>query len=134
MSTEHPTGSPAANVQKGHSITVEPYEGRIEVKFGGVCVADSTHALLLCEQNLPPVQYFPREDVRMELLLRTSHTTRCPFKGNASYWSIEVDGKTSENAVWSYENPIPEMVAIGGYLAFYRDRMDDWRETFPNRG
>ena len=64
----------------------------------------------------------------MDLLIRTEHATRCPYKGDASYWTLEAGGRTAENAVWSYEDPIPDMTAIAGYLAFYRDRMDPWSE------
>ena len=70
----------------------------------------------------------------MDLLTRTDHATRCPYKGDASYWTIEAGGRTAENAVWSYERPIPGMAAIARYLAFYRDRMDGWTEedTLPD--
>ena len=64
----------------------------------------------------------------MDLLTRTAHSTHCPYKGEASYWTVEAAGRTAENAVWSYEHPIPEMAGIAGYVAFYRDRMDGWSE------
>ncbi len=44
----------------------------------------------------------------MSLLKPTAHSTHCPYKGDASYFSIEADGKTLENAVWSYEKPFPQ--------------------------
>ena len=101
---------------------------RVRVEFGGVTVADSTRALVMREADYPPGHYFPREDVRMDLLIRTEHATRCPYKGAASYWTIKAGGRTAENAVWSCEDPIPGMTGIIGYLVFYRDRMDGWSE------
>jgi len=97
----------------------------VRVEFGGEVVADSTRALVMREADYPPVHYFPRDDVRMDLLTRTGHATRCPYKGDASYWTVEAGGRAAENAVWSYEAPIP---GIAGYLAFYRERMDAWSE------
>jgi len=91
---------------------------------GDALVVDSRHAHLLRETGHMPVYYFPREDVRMDLLERTDHSTHCPFKGNASYWTIMIDGRTLKNAVWSYECPYDEVVEIRGFLAFYWDRMD----------
>lgn len=100
----------------------------MRVELGGEVVADSTRTLVMREADYLPVHYFPRDDVRMDLLTRTEHATRCPYKGNASYWTVEAGGRTAENAVWSYEDPIPGMTGIAGYLAFYRDRMDGWSE------
>jgi len=118
----------ASESHPARRIDLEPCRARVRVEFGGEVVADSVHALLLHEANYPPVHYFPRDDVRMDLLRRTEHATRCPYKGDASYWTLEAGGRTEENAVWSYEDPIPGMTGIAGYLAFYRDRMDGWTE------
>ena len=95
-------------------------------RVGGEERADSVRTLLLFDESYPPVHYVPREDVRMDLLTCTGHATRCPYKGEASYWTVEAGGRTVENVVWSYEDPIPGMTAVAGYLAFYRDRMDGW--------
>jgi uncharacterized protein (DUF427 family) len=70
------------------------------------------------------VQYVPRADVDMSLLTRTAHTTHCPYKGDASYYSIKVDGKVAENAIWTYEQPFPGVTQIAGYMAFYPNRVD----------
>ena len=118
----------ASGSHPARRIDVEPSPARVKVEFGGEVVADSAHALLLREANYQPVHYFPRDDVRMDLLRRTEHATRCPYKGDASYWTLEAGGRTAENAVWSYDDPIPGMTGIAGYLAFYRDRMDSWSE------
>ncbi len=107
-----------------HPISMEPAGKRVRVTFGGRTVVDSMRALRLAEASYRPVLYVPREDADMSLLTRTDHATHCPYKGDASYFSISVGGKTAENAVWSYEAPYPAMEEIAGHLAFYPDRVD----------
>jgi len=107
-----------------HPIAVVPNKRRVRVVFAGRVVADTTRARTLLEAEYAPVQYIPRADVDMKLLRRTAHSTRCPYKGEASYFSIEVAGKTATNAVWSYERPYAEVAEIEGHLAFYPDRVD----------
>ncbi|MBX9699586.1 MAG: DUF427 domain-containing protein [Acetobacteraceae bacterium] len=107
-----------------HPITIAPNPQRVRVMLGGVVVAESTRALTLREASYPPVQYIPRADADMALLARTAHATHCPYKGDASYYSITAGGKRAENAVWSYEAPFPAMAAIAGHLAFYPTRVD----------
>ena len=123
-----PAAVAAAGGHPPRRIDVDPCPARVRVELGGEVVADSARALVMREADYAPVHYFPRDDVRMDLLIRTEHATRCPYKGDASYWTVEAGGRTAENAVWSYEDPIPGMTAIAGYLAFYRDRMDAWSE------
>jgi len=103
-----------------HPITVEPTRGRVVVKASGKIIADTRNALTLQEATYPAVQYIPRSDVDMAQLTRTTHTTYCPYKGDASYYSLA----GAENAVWSYETPHPAMGTIKDYLAFYPDRVD----------
>src|SRR5450756_1714356 len=86
-----------------HPITITATPKRIRVSAGGVVIADTTHALTLKEASYPAVQYVPREDADMALLARTDRVTHCPYKGDASYFSIKADGKTLENAIWTYE-------------------------------
>jgi uncharacterized protein (DUF427 family) len=107
-----------------HPIAIQPSLDRIAVAFGGQTVADSASALTLREASYPPVQYIPKSDVRMALLTPTSHKTHCPYKGDASYFSITVGDRTAENAVWCYEQPYPAVAEIAGHLAFYPDRVD----------
>jgi uncharacterized protein (DUF427 family) len=107
-----------------HPITVAPNPNRVRILFGDQVIADSARALTLKEANLPPVHYVPREDAYMDLLERTAHRTHCPYKGDAAYYTIQVDGRTAENAVWTYEHPYPATAAIAGHLAFYPDRVD----------
>jgi uncharacterized protein (DUF427 family) len=107
-----------------HPITITPHAGRVQVTLGGETIVDTTRALRLQEASYKPVFYIPREDARMDLLTRTTHGTHCPYKGDASYYSIAAGGKRAENAVWSYETPFPAMEEIRGYLAFYPDRVE----------
>ena len=108
----------------GYEIRVEDCPRRVRVMFNGVPIADSVQAKVLTEGRLPPVYYFPRADTRMDLLHATSQRTYCPFRGNASHWTLAVGERTAENAAWSYEDPYEEAAAIKGYVAFYRERMD----------
>jgi uncharacterized protein (DUF427 family) len=107
-----------------HPITIQPSLDCVQVKLAGQTIADSTRALTLREANYPPVQYIPKADVHMELLTPTSHKTHCPYKGDASYYSIKVGDRVAQDAVWCYENPFPAVAEIAGYLAFYPDRVD----------
>lgn len=107
-----------------HPITITPTKGRVQVRFGGRVIADSTRAVTLQEASYPPVQYIPREDTEMGSLQATQHKTHCPYKGDASYFSVKAGDKSTENAVWSYVEPYPAVSEIAGHLAFYPDRMD----------
>jgi len=111
-----------------YRVVVEPCGKRLRVVFAGETIADSRDTLVLHETRLPPVSYFPRKDVRMDLLERTDHHTHCPFKGNASYWTLRAGNQVAENAVWSYEHPLNDAQAIQGYLAFDWDAMEAWHE------
>lgn len=106
-----------------HPITITQNPRRIRVTAGDVVIADTTKALTLKEARYPAVQYVPREDTNMALLERTDRVTHCPYKGDASYFSITADGKTLDNAIWTYETPFPAMTEISGRLAFYPDKV-----------
>ncbi len=107
-----------------HPITVTPAPNRVRVVFNGRVVANSARALVLREASYPPVYYVPRDDAEMALFVPSDHRTRCPYKGDAGYFSLSVDGRRAENAVWTYEAPYPAVAAIRGHLAFYPDRVD----------
>jgi uncharacterized protein (DUF427 family) len=107
-----------------HPITIEPNPAQIVVTVAGRVIADTKAALTLRESSYPAVQYIPREDVDMSLLLRTTTTTYCPYKGDCSYYSIPAGGHQSTNAVWTYEKPYDAVGAIKEYVAFYPDRVD----------
>jgi uncharacterized protein (DUF427 family) len=107
-----------------HPITIERNPNRIVVVLAGRVIADTQDALTLREASYPPVHYIPRKDVDMALLARTDHTTHCPYKGDAAYYSIPAGGERSANAVWTYETPHPAVATIADHLAFYPDRVD----------
>jgi uncharacterized protein (DUF427 family) len=108
----------------GHTITVTPVGEHVEVRVGGETVAASDRALVLHETGLPPRYYLPPEDVRTDLLKPTEKATTCPFKGQASYWSLRIDDETWVDLVWCYERPIEERADIAGMLAFYNERVE----------
>ncbi len=119
---------PSMNRNPDHHVSFVPCPKRVRAVIDGRTVADSLQAGLVLETNHRPVYYFPREDVRTDLLQKTQHRTHCPYKGDASYWTMTVGGRRLENALWSYEAPFPEMAAIKGYLAFCADKVDHWFE------
>jgi uncharacterized protein (DUF427 family) len=107
-----------------HTITVSEPTERVRITLDGVTVADTHRARVLREGSLRPRYYIPREDVRIDLLVRTDSTTTCPFKGEASYWSLELDGRRYPDLVWSYEAPIPDRAEIAGLLCFYDEKVE----------
>lgn len=109
-------------------LRFEPTARRMRAILAGTAIADSTDAQLVLEGNGIPVVYFPKDDVRMDLMEPTNRRTQCPHKGEASYWSIRVGDTTATNAAWAYENPITQAQAIRGYVAFYWDKLDAWFE------
>lgn len=112
-----------------HPITITKNPKRVVVTAGGKRIADTKDALTLKEANYPAVQYIPRSDADMALLERTDHSTHCPYKGDASYFSIPGAGPKGVNAVWSYENPHAAVAGIKDHLAFYPDRVDEIVES-----
>jgi uncharacterized protein (DUF427 family) len=111
-----------------YKILFEQSPRRVRVQFNGEWIADSTSAHLLFETRHLPVYYFPRTDVRLDLMTPTEHHTFCPCKGTASYWTVRVGDRVSENAVWGYPDPYDEVAAIADFVAFYWDRVDHWYE------
>jgi len=104
-----------------YKVLLEQSPRRVRVQFNGEFVADSTNARLLFETKHLPVYYFPRADLRLDLLTPTDHHTFCPYKGKASYWTITVGNRVAENALWGYPDPYDEVPA-------YWDRVDHWYE------
>src|SRR5258708_16087472 len=115
-----------------HPSWMEKSRSRVVVTVGGKVIADTHDALTLREASYPAVQYVPRRDVDMVALSRSQHTTFCPYKGEASYFSIPQGGERSVNAVWTYETPFEAMAQIKEYVAFYPDRIDEIRATEPS--
>ena len=117
-----PTAGTAARLR------IEPNQRRVRVLFGGETVADSSRTIYLFETGHLPVYYFPRDDVRFDLLEPTSQHTHCPDKGDASYYSVVAGGRRPGNAVWAYPEPIPAVAELADYVAFYWDQADAWFE------
>lgn len=107
-----------------HPITIEASDKRVTVTFNGKTIADSRNALKMQESTYPAVYYVPLADVDPDVLSKTKHRTHCPYKGDASYYSVTVGIESAENAVWTYEQPYDAVAAIRGHVAFYADRMD----------
>jgi uncharacterized protein (DUF427 family) len=108
----------------GHTITITPSRAHVEVHVNGEKIAESHRPVVLEETGLPARYYLPREDVLSDVLRATDSRTHCPFKGHASYWSVEVGGETFADLVWSYETPIPDAEGITGLFSFYNERVD----------
>jgi uncharacterized protein (DUF427 family) len=120
--------APGFQTHPDHRVLVIPESRRVRVVFAGAVIAESEETVRVEETGYEPVHYFPEKDVRRGLLHPTAHKTRCPFKGEASYWTVEVSatgGVTrSENAVWGYPTPYDEVAELAGRYAFYRSRVD----------
>ena len=108
-----------------HPITVSPTGTRVTVRVGGVTIAKSDNALSLAESSMPVVQYIPIGDVDQSLLRRTDTQTYCPYKGDASYYSVQLpDGQTETDLIWTYEQPYEAVAQIAGHVAFYQNRAE----------
>ena len=105
-------------------IDILPSSRHIRVEVDGVTVADSRQPRLLFETGLPTRYYLPKGDVNMELLTDSDLVTSCPYKGDANYYHVTVDGTTHENIVWWYRNPVEESSRIAGYVSFYNEKVD----------
>jgi uncharacterized protein (DUF427 family) len=109
---------------EGHTITITPSNQHVEIIVKGEKVAESDRPVLLDETGLPTRFYLPREDVRADVLRPSNSETHCPFKGQASYWSVDAGGDVFADLVWTYEHPIPKAEGIAGLLCFYNERVD----------
>ncbi|WP_375465544.1 DUF427 domain-containing protein [uncultured Methylobacterium sp.] len=107
-----------------HPITIAPHPGLVRVMLNGVAVAETRNALSLKEARYPPVLYVPRADARLDHFAKSARSSHCPYKGDASYYDLAVEGVRRPGAVWSYEAPFPAVAEIAGHLAFYADRVD----------
>ena len=123
--SEHETPT---HPEREHCVELSPNRATVHVLVDGRTVAKSANTLLVRETNHAEVIYFPRADVRCDLLEKTDHRTFCPFKGEASYWTLRVGQCTLENAVWGYEQPFDDVVGLTDHLAFYADRVE-WRSS-----
>jgi uncharacterized protein (DUF427 family) len=105
-------------------IVITPSDAHVVVRVAGATVAESHRPVVLDERGCPTRYYLPPDDVRTDWLRPTDRHTTCPFKGEASYWSLEVDGATLDDVVWSYPTPIDDVAPIAGLLCFYNDRVE----------
>jgi len=110
--------------QPDYRIDIDACDNPVRVVFNGETIVDSENALLLREQDHAPVYYFPREDVRMDLLRPIEKISFCPFKGEAHHWALSLEAQHIEVAAWSYETPFSEVKKIKGYIAFYPEAVD----------
>ncbi len=105
-------------------VDILPTSRAVRIEVDGVVLATSTHAHVLHETGLPPRWYFPKVDVRMDLLVPTDRATQCPYKGTAEYWSARIGDRLEENVAWSYRTPLAESIRVAGMIAFYDERVD----------
>ncbi|BCG81564.1 DUF427 domain-containing protein [Mesorhizobium sp. 113-3-3] len=117
--------NPAPGFQRNPDkiITIEPYVGTVTVRAGDTVIALSTKAKVLSEAPYSPVFYIPFADIDFAKLSSTQHSTHCPYKGDASYWSVVPAGETGQNAMWAYERPFDEMTEIRDHGAFYASKV-----------
>ncbi|MGH3412195.1 MAG: DUF427 domain-containing protein [Marmoricola sp.] len=112
------TQRPVLQPGPDHQITVEPTSGPVTIRFAGRVIARTDRALLLSEAGYPPVAYLPLDDVDHTVLQPSSHRTYCPYKGEASYFTLRTDDAAARDAVWCYERPYEAVADIAGYVAF----------------
>ncbi|HEV2335008.1 MAG TPA: DUF427 domain-containing protein [Stellaceae bacterium] len=120
--------APGYAAKPEHRVDLVPETRRVRVTVAGTVIADSMAALRVEETGHEPVHYVPEKDVRLDLMQASEHHSYCPFKGDCSYWTVEVDGggakHRSENAVWGYRTPYDEASGLAGHYAFYKSRVD----------
>jgi uncharacterized protein (DUF427 family) len=123
-----PNPAPGYASKPEHRVDLLPEAKRVRVTFAGTVIADSSAAVRVEETGHGPVHYIPEKDVRLDLMRPTEHKTYCPFKGDCSYWTIEIgsgpDQRISENAVWAYQAPYDEAKGLAGHYAFYQSRVE----------
>jgi uncharacterized protein (DUF427 family) len=116
---------PVLQPTASHPITIEPTGRHVTVRVNGEVVADTDAALTLQESTYAAVQYIPLSDVNRDLLQPTDTATYCPYKGDASYYSVVTSaGDTVDDAIWTYEQPYEAVAAIQGHVAFYPDKAE----------
>jgi uncharacterized protein (DUF427 family) len=125
--------SPGHQKWPDHQVREIPIDGEARARVGDETLADSRHGLRVDEDRHPPRHYFPREDVRMDLLSPSDTRTHCPFKGDARYFHLTLDGRRYEDAAWSYEDPYDEHLRLKGLIAFEKDKLPGLRIETPGR-
>jgi len=120
------TASKGYRDHPGYEIKIEPLNARLRVMFAGEAIIDTEEAFVLHETRHEPVYYFKKSDLPDNVLVSTDHKTHCPFKGDACYWSLKIANDVSENAVWGYPEPLPEVPELVDLVAIYQDRVESW--------
>ncbi|WP_353642231.1 DUF427 domain-containing protein [Mesorhizobium sp. WSM2239] len=115
--------SPGFQRNPSRRITVEPFDGAVTVTFSDAIIASSGEALVLREEDYPPVFYIPFKDIYFDFLTRSNTSTHCPYKGDASYWDVSAVGESAKDIMWAYEAPYDEMARIKDHGAFYPDKV-----------
>lgn len=123
---EHPASSNYAIDGPAHRLFFDDFPRRVRALFGGATVLDTCRGKLLHETGLLPQLYVPRADVRMTLCTPSARSSHCPWKGDARYWNLEVDGRTARDAMWAYPAPLSAAAWLADYVAFYWDKLDAW--------
>lgn len=123
MTTREPQSAPGFEKHPGYRVEIKPTTDRVRILFGDTTLADTRRALKVLESRYHPVWYVPLADVDTELLDPTDHSTYCPFKGHASYWTIRSADGPLENSVWAYQDPYRECLPLKDHVAFYPDRV-----------
>ena len=116
--------APGFEQHPNYEVRLEPVAGVVEVKVGETTIARSERAVTLLETRHHPVWYMPLEDIHTQMITPTQTSTYCPFKGHASYWSVNVDNQTIEDAIWAYMAPYDECLDVAGYASFYTNKVD----------
>jgi uncharacterized protein (DUF427 family) len=114
---------------KERTIGFEPVKRKVKVVFNGATIVESEHVILVREEKVVPVYYFPLSDVNEQWLVKTDRSSFCNLKGTASYWHIKVDGELAQNAIWTYEDPIEKSAFLKGYVAFYWKKVQVFEEN-----
>lgn len=117
------TKSPGHQKWPDHRVEEQRTNERLQVEVNGEVIADSTDVIVVDEDEQPKRYYFPRSDVKMDLLERSDTKSKCPFKGEASYFTLRAGGEQLRDVVWTYEDPYEEHRALANRIAFYEEKL-----------